>query len=224
MEALGISVPGEQAPPPILQPPPLFPGPPQERRPLELRTSEVDHYLLTVKQDLRQFMRDSPFYLRTEPAKKDIIRYSDKYKRSSDTFFTESNDIDHQFFPRELWLGFRNVRPSPKACTRRKLNSKTSAATASSKEAAVEGDDRRRVVRFEDGTIGKKLDSLEQRDKEGEVESDEEGAGEEEAEEEFYDEELEEEGTDYNLTYFDNGEDFAPDEDEEKLEDGPSYY
>ena len=47
--------------------------------------------------------------------------------------------------------------------------------------------------------------------------------GEEEAlVEEFYDEEIEEEDTDYNATYFDNGEDYGGDE-EDALDDGPYY-
>ena len=50
----------------------------------------------------------------------------------------------------------------------------------------------------------------------GEVKGEEEGEeGEEgEAEEEYYDEEVEEEDTDYNLSYFDNGEDYGGDEDD----------
>ena len=44
-------------------------------------------------------------------------------------------------------------------------------------------------------------------------------------EDENYDEEIEEEGTDYNLTYFDNGEDYLAGE-EDALEDneGPYYW
>ena len=49
-----------------------------------------------------------------------------------------------------------------------------------------------------------------------------EGEGEEALVEEFYDEEIEEEDTDYNVTYFDNGEDYGGDE-EDALEDGPYY-
>ena len=56
----------------------------------------------------------------------------------------------------------------------------------------------------------------------------EEGKGHEETGEgegegdEFYDEEIEEEDTDYNVAYFDNGEDYGGDE-EDALEEGPCY-
>lgn len=55
-----------------------------------------------------------------------------------------------------------------------------------------------------------------------EKEEEEEKEVEEEAEE-FYDEEIEEEDTDYNVTYFDNGEDYGGDE-EDVLEEGPCYW
>ena len=53
----------------------------------------------------------------------------------------------------------------------------------------------------------------------------EEGEGEEgegEVEEEVYDEEVEEEDTDYNMSYFDNGEDYGGNE-SDALEEGPCY-
>ena len=56
----------------------------------------------------------------------------------------------------------------------------------------------------------------------GEEEGEKEGEGEGEEVEEVYDEEIEEEDTDYNVTYFDNGEDYGGDEDD-VLEEGPCY-
>jgi DNA-directed RNA polymerase III subunit RPC7 len=53
----------------------------------------------------------------------------------------------------------------------------------------------------------------------------EEGDGEEgeiEGEEEIYDEVVEEEDTDYNITYFDNGEDYGGNE-SDAVEEGPCY-
>ena len=54
---------------------------------------------------------------------------------------------------------------------------------------------------------------------EGEEEGEE---GEGEVEEVFYDEEIEEEDTDYNMTYFDNGEDYGGNE-SDAPEEGPCY-
>lgn len=65
------------------------------------------------------------------------------------------------------------------------------------------------------------LDDSVTREKGGEAEEEgEEGEG--EAEEEFYDEEIEEEDTDYNMTYFDNGEEYGGNE-SDALEEGPCY-
>lgn len=101
-------LPGEPPPPPILTPPPLFP--PMEKRPLELHNSEVDTYLLTVKQELRHYMQQSPFTLKASCGQKGIERYSDKYKQF------RGNEIDDfiewrpdwSFFPNELRIGVRH--------------------------------------------------------------------------------------------------------------------
>ena len=84
LEAIGIN-PGDRIPPPILQPPPLYP--PRVRRPLELDLSQTDHDLLCIKQGLRQFMRQSPFFLKTEISDKpgSIERYRDRYTQPTGT-------------------------------------------------------------------------------------------------------------------------------------------
>ena len=74
-----------------------------------MQTSEVDRYLLTVKQDLRQFMEQSPFFLKGSSEKKEIERYTDKYKRF------KGNEIDNfiewrpdwKYFPTELQIGVK---------------------------------------------------------------------------------------------------------------------
>ena len=104
MESL---IPGEPPPPPILTPPPLFP--PMEKRPLELRKTKFDAYLLSIKQDLRHYMQQSPFALKASSGKKEIERYSDKYKQfkgSEVDNFIEWNP-DWKFFPSELQIGVK---------------------------------------------------------------------------------------------------------------------
>ena len=66
------------------------------------------------------------------------------------------------------------------------------------------------------------LDESATREKSGDEEGEEREGEEAEAEEEIYDEEIEEEGTDYNLSYFDNGEDYGGNE-SDALEEGPCY-
>ena len=104
-EALGLSLPGEPPLPPILTPPPLYPL--LERKPLKLLETPAE--LLAIKQDLRQFMKQSPFYLKASSAKVEIERYSDKYKQFKGT---EIDDFlewhpDWKFFPAELQIGVK---------------------------------------------------------------------------------------------------------------------
>lgn len=139
-------LPGEPAPPPILTPPPLFP--PMEKRPLELHESEVNTYLLTVKQELRHFMQQSPFALKASTGKSGIERYSDKYKQY------KGNEIDDfiewhpdwNFFPNELRIGVRrrkrgstdaNFRPNIPAQKRAKTRNDDSRTS----DLAEEGKD-----------------------------------------------------------------------------------
>ena len=231
--ALGLA-PGEAAPPPILQPPPLFP--PLERRPLDLKVTEIGEYLVTIKQELNQHMVQSPFYLApTDPTTMKIVRYSDKYRRNGEAGRNGhlSRNVNWSYFPAELQTG------KNKKLKRKKGKSLSSSATTSKSMKRKRGDDTagsedtdddtpqskrsHRRVTFDDeqkGEVVKQLESLEKVEQlSGESEQ---SAGEENPEEEVYNEEEEEEGTDYNLTYFDNGEDYEGGE-EEPLEEGPVY-
>lgn len=98
-------LPGEPPPPPILTPPPLFP--PMEKRPLELRKTPADADLLLLQENLRLYMQQSPFALKAGPEKREIQRYSDRYRQLRES---ESDDFIHwrpdwRFFPSELRTG-----------------------------------------------------------------------------------------------------------------------
>ena len=236
--------PGEPPPPPILTPPPLYP--PMEKRPLELRKSQVDTYLLTVKQSLRDFMRQSPFSLKAGSEKKEIERYSDKYKQfrgSEIDNFIEWRP-DWKFFPEELQVGVKrrkrplvarpNVLPAKKrmrtSSGEGEAKTKESDIDVGKKKVTFADDNEKYEQRFTVCCVKfscNRLDSIdetvtglkgEKSDEEREGEG-EEGEG---VAEEVYEEEIEEEDTDYNMTYFDNGEDYGGDEDE-TLEEGPCY-
>lgn len=237
LELLGLS-PGQPAPPPILQPPPDFP--PLDRRPLELRATDVDEYLLTVKQELRQQIKQSHFYLKAGLDKKGVERYSDRYQSVK---LSEMDDqlgweADWNYFPKELRIvKYRKTKkrgskfsPVVKLARVARKRTATERQTEQGEDGqapeakrkkhvtfASEGSD---VVAIETESKLNELEKLENASKEG-------VAGEEEevvTEDEIYDEEIEEEGTDYNLTYFDNGEDYLGGE-EDILEDneGPYY-
>ncbi|KAK2151773.1 hypothetical protein LSH36_352g03031 [Paralvinella palmiformis] len=181
---------GEALPTPILQPPPTYPVP--QFKCLPLVTSEEQDYLITLKHDLRMAMQDSPYYIKPQQKKCDIERYSDKYHVSKH----DKWQPDWQRLPLELQQ------------KKKKLIKKTQVVK---KQQTVD--------------ISEKLKVLEEKevrgDEEVEVEEEEEEKKPEEGEElEEYDESDLEEETDYNLTYFDNGEN---DEEDDDLDEGPIY-
>ncbi|XP_023234533.1 DNA-directed RNA polymerase III subunit RPC7-like [Centruroides sculpturatus] len=190
---------GENVPPPIIQPPAMYP--PLEFKPVPLISNEEENYLLALKQELRGTLRDSGFYVQPVLVKKDIERYSDKYQQKDMT----ANDIKWDFkrFPKEL-KDIKRKRPAakqPKVSKKRKKN-------------------------FSQDDIKNKLEQLETNEKSETSEEEQEEAKEDEEEgdkdeEELYDEEEQEEGTDYAVNYFDNGEDYLDEDD--NMDDGPLY-
>lgn len=224
--------------------------------------------MLSVKQEFRQSMKQSPFFLRAGSDRKDIQRYSDKYQE------VKRSEIDNfldwtphwSFFPEELQIGVRkkrkrlpNFEPNvqskrprrdqeatetdiksgrkrhlsldsssediaddlPKAISADLPKSKHKRQTASSSLLITSG----KASTADKSQLGVRFEQLEKTERVGPGAAETESGNEEEdvvGEEEYYDEEIEEEGTDYNMTYFDNGEDFGG-EDDDGLEDGPYY-
>lgn len=235
LELLGLS-PGQPAPPPILQPPPDFP--PLDRRPLELRATDVDEYLVTVKQELRQQMKQSHFYLKAGSDKKGVERYSDKYQsvKSSEVDDQLGWEVNWNYFPEELRIIKRKkmridskLTPIIHITKTRTARKRTATETQAEVDVSAPEAKRKKQVTFAKEVSAKvatetesKLNELERL----ENASAEGAAGEEEevvTEDEIYDEEIEEEGTDYNLTYFDNGEDYLGEEDTLEDNEGPYY-
>lgn len=230
-------LPGEAAPPPILQPPPLFPI--LDQKPLELRSHEIDNYMLSVKQDLRQFMRQSPFHLKVGSDKREIERYSDKYQATKLDHVLEWTP-DWSFFPEELKVRSRKrkrheldpkhkpIIPSSKRAKRNTPESSkwqdTDSISGLLQDEADITPTRQKKVSFstedDEANLSKKFEELERTE---ETEADNE-SGEDvwTGDDEYYDEEGQEEGTDYNMSYFDNGEQYGGDEDD-ALEEGPCY-
>ncbi|CAK6982148.1 RNA polymerase III subunit GL b [Scomber scombrus] len=200
VEAVGINR-GDSLPPSIQQPTPLYPV--MEHKPLPLTGGEEVEYLLALKQEFRGAMKSLPFFIQPAAAHRDVERYSDKYHSSEQTDSQMDWNPDWKRFPKELRV---HVRKTPKDGV---------AAVRSSKAAS--GPKKKKVKEKEEVLI--KLESLEKKE---EQESSEEEEGEEkkkqeeeeaEAEEEYDEEEFEEE-TDYIMSYFDNGEEFGGDSDE----------
>ncbi|XP_067834200.1 RNA polymerase III subunit GL b [Heptranchias perlo] len=184
---------GETLPPPTLQPPPLYPS--LEFKAVPLQSGEEAEYMLALKQELRGAMRSLPYYVRPAAPKKDIERYSDKYQSSGPTDNTIEWNPDWRRLPRELKIRIQKPAKEKLPAMARKIKPRTS---------------------VEKEEIIKKLETLEK--KEEEHSSEEEGEKEKEEEEkdieEEYDEEEFEEETDYVMSYFDNGEEFGADSDD----------
>ncbi|XP_040394821.1 LOW QUALITY PROTEIN: DNA-directed RNA polymerase III subunit RPC7-like [Cygnus olor] len=193
VEAVGIGK-GDALPPPTLQPSPLFP--PVEYRPVPLPGGEELEYMLALKQELRGAMKNLPYFVKPGAPRRDIERYSDKYQVSSPVDGAIDWNPDWRRLPRELKIRVRRLRKGRTTV----LVPKSKQRVALDKEEAI-----------------KKLESLEKKEEEVTSEEEEEKEEEEEGkeeEEEEYDEEEHEEETDYIMSYFDNGEDFGGDSDD----------
>ena len=215
LEAIGISH-GDSVPPPILQPPPLYPN--LSRCPLPLEDSEVNQYLVAIKQEFRTAMTRTPHFLRVEDP--DTTSAADRTYSGGSGGGSNRNmgkwDMDWRFFPSELKLKVKVKLRAKKRSRNFTVSDEEGGDGKSTKKR------KQRRVTFEGkednpAKLGKRLDRLESLEQSGESEQ----SG-EETTEEVYEEEEEEEGTDYNLTYFDNGEDYGGGEDD-ALEDGPVF-
>ncbi|XP_026796128.3 RNA polymerase III subunit GL b isoform X1 [Pangasianodon hypophthalmus] len=192
VEAVGIGK-GENLPPSTVQPTPLFP--PLEHKPVPLQTGEEAEYMLALKQEFRGAMKTLPFYIRPAAPKKDVERYSDKYQNIEPSDSTIEWSPDWKRLPKELRV--RVKRPP---------SERTSVISKITKPPQV---DKEIIRKLE--TLEKKEEEVSSDEEEGEKKKteDEEAEGEEE-----YDEEEFEEETDYIMSYFDNGEDFGADSDD----------
>ncbi|XP_031167079.1 RNA polymerase III subunit GL b [Sander lucioperca] len=203
VEAVGITR-GDSLPPSIQQPTPLFPV--MEQKPLPLTAGEEEEYLLALKQEFRGAMKSLPCFIQPTAAHRDVERYSDKYHSSEQTEALTDWTPDWKRLPKEL-----RVKKPPRGGV---------SAAVSRSDKLQSGQKKKKVKEKEEVLL--KLETL-QKKEEGQSSEDEEEEGEEkkkkqeeeEAEgEEEYDEEEFEEETDYVMSYFDNGEEFGGDSDD----------
>ncbi|XP_075885086.1 DNA-directed RNA polymerase III subunit RPC7-like [Nelusetta ayraudi] len=226
-EAVGITR-AEGLPPSIQQPTPLFPV--MEQKPLPLTGGEEVEYLLALKQEFRGAMKTLPCFIQPAAPQRDVERYSDKYHSSSEQVGGAADwTLDWKRLPREL----RVLARKPATYRTTAAAAAAVAAVGQSERAEAEKKKKKKKKVNEKQEVLLKLETLEkeeERGSDGEEEEEEEEQGEEaeekkkkkkqqqqeeeEAEvEEEYDEEFEEE-TDYVMSYFDNGEEFGGDSDD----------
>ncbi|KAL7830003.1 hypothetical protein SRHO_G00311300 [Serrasalmus rhombeus] len=189
---------GEALPASTHAPSPLYP--PMQFRPVPLHTGEEVDYMLALKQELRASSKNLPFFIRAARAKKDVDRYSDKYQTGEPKNSSIEWSPDWSRLPKELCIKVQKPRKGKVRPT-----AKPKIKPPAGKKELIQ-----------------KLETLEKKEEEhnSEDEEDEEKkkkTGEEEGESEAgeeYDEEEFEEETDYIMSYFDNGEDFGGDSDD----------
>ncbi|XP_013889938.1 DNA-directed RNA polymerase III subunit RPC7-like [Austrofundulus limnaeus] len=201
VDSVGIS--RDSLPVTVQQPTPEFPV--MEQKPLPLTGGEEVEYLLALKQDLRAAMKSLPCFIQPVQVHKDVERYSDKYHLNEHSKSLKDWTLDWKRFPKELRLHVR--RPHSKGAV---LSSVQSGQKKEQEQEQEEGRQKEQVL-LNLETLEKK-EEQESSEEEGEQEKKQEK--EEQEPEEEYDEEEFEEETDYSMPYFDNGEDFGGDSDD----------
>ncbi|NXS62431.1 RPC7 polymerase, partial [Brachypteracias leptosomus] len=187
IEAIGFAR-GAALPDTTSEPPPTFPS--TDNKPVPLKTGEEEDYLVALKQDLRETMKKTPYFLTVEEDREGLCAlYFYLYLLWSlfSVFCT-----DWRRLPREL---------KPKKKTK-KAAAQPKKAKSSEPKSNVD--------------VLKKIEELEKKDDEEKSEDEEEkpkdkeGEEDEEAEESGeYDEEEHEEENDYISSYFEDGDDFG---------------
>ncbi|KAM8777877.1 DNA-directed RNA polymerase III subunit RPC7 isoform 2-T4 [Rhynchonycteris naso] len=200
IEAVGLNR-GEKLPDVVLKPPPLFPD--TDYKPVPLKTGEGEEYMLALKQELRETVKRMPYFIETSEEKQDIERYSKRYMK----VYKEEWIPDWRRLPREM-------RPRKK----NKKGPKSKMVNDNSKNTSLPNtvDLLKKIEELEKKGDGEKSDE-ENEEREGSKEKSKEGDEEEEddaAEQEEYDEEEQEEENDYINSYFEDGDDFGADSDD----------
>eukprot|EP01135_Chromosphaera_perkinsii_P002996 Nk52_evm18s232 gene=Nk52_evmTU18s232 len=205
----------------VFQAPPLFP--PLSVKPLPLSEEALGEDLLVHRKDILKMTRRSMYFIPCQTQKNDVERYSDRYKGEDSgnkrrMLLCYSSSLREKYFPSELVaaaeqggykrkLSSRRFEPTIK---RRSTNfSKTSVISESTEDIRqnLEKLEKKETTK----SANQKQNQNQQNDPDDEV-----------LEDDYYDEEEVEEGTDYNLSYFDNGEDFIG-EDDALEEEGPTF-
>ncbi|KAM9857867.1 DNA-directed RNA polymerase III subunit RPC7 isoform 1-T2 [Aulostomus maculatus] len=199
IEALGIG--RGSMPEARVGPSPLFPT--TDFKPVPLKAGEDEDYMLALKQEMRGTMQRLPHNIKPQSNKAEVEKYTERYLKQSQVDDGEWTP-DWNLFPKELM-------PLKKR-KRLKAGTKTKTVTKSSKDAE---------------NMLSKLDELEKKDGDAEKSDEEDQKNkrkeeDEEIEEEEYEEEEIEEENDYIESYFDNGEDFAAESDDNM--DGEATY
>ncbi|XP_010734045.3 DNA-directed RNA polymerase III subunit RPC7 [Larimichthys crocea] len=200
IEALGIG--RGSMPEARVGPSPLFPN--TEFKPVPLKAGEDEDYMLALKQEMRGAMQRLPHNIKPHSNKAEVEKYTERYLKQSQ-LDDEEWTPDWNLFPKELMPQKKKPRSKPATKKKTVISRKETEDVLSKLEELAKKDD----------TNPEKSDD-ETEKKPGNKEE------EEELEAEEYEEEDIEEDNDYIESYFDNGEDFGANSDDNM--DGEATY
>ncbi|XP_070165678.1 DNA-directed RNA polymerase III subunit RPC7-like [Polyergus mexicanus] len=205
MEQLGFSK-GEMLPAPVLQPSSTYPI--LDHKPLPIQMTTEMSYLVELKRDFTEYMRESSNNVQAVVLNEDIERYCEDYEET----ITRYNRLEY-----ESKYDWSRMPMELKSSRKRKIQRQD-----------VKPNKKRKIM--ETSNIENKLTELEKEEStqrlntEEEVEEEEEGEDKNKEEERVKDEEeIDEEmddGTDYANDYFDTGENYYSEDDND---DGPVF-
>uniref|UniRef100_A0A087XNY3 Polymerase (RNA) III (DNA directed) polypeptide G n=1 Tax=Poecilia formosa TaxID=48698 RepID=A0A087XNY3_POEFO len=177
-------------------------------KPVPLKVGEDEDYMLALKQEMRGAMQRLPHNIKAQSGRADVEKYTERYLKHSQ-MDDETWTPDWNLFPKELMP--RTKKP------RRKVTKNKKSGKGSSKEAA---DVLSKLDALNLCNVQKSCYDVKEREKDYELEKKDDGNAEKSDDEPV--EEVNEEDNDYIESYFDNGEDFAADSDDNM--DGEATY
>ncbi|XP_015171599.1 PREDICTED: DNA-directed RNA polymerase III subunit RPC7-like [Polistes dominula] len=185
-----------------LEPPPKYPI--LEYKPLPFTITNEMSYLLELKRDFAEYLKESSFNVRPIEVKKDVERYSDRFQDLMTDKSSYETKYDWSKIPEEL---------KPSSIRRKKA---LAATVPKKKQKVVDVESKlQELEKKEINQQGEVLESEEEKVEEEEEEEKEVGVDGDEVDEEM------DEGTDYVNSYFDNGEGY--DDEEDNMDDGAIY-
>uniref|UniRef100_A0A4X2LDT0 DNA-directed RNA polymerase III subunit n=1 Tax=Vombatus ursinus TaxID=29139 RepID=A0A4X2LDT0_VOMUR len=194
IEAIGFAR-GEKLPDVVLKPPPLYPD--TDYKPVPLKAGEAEEYMLALKQEFRATMKRTPYFMDTEEEKQEIERYSKRYLKNY-----KEDDLewipDWRRLPREM-MPRKKLEWLWPSCYYKLVNESNLYQDLEKKGDEEKSDEE---TDEKEGGKGKRKDN--------DDDDDDEAADEQEE----YDEEEQEEENDYINSYFDNGDDFGAESDD----------
>lgn len=193
----------------LLQPSPSYP--PLDHKPLPIQMTTEMSYLVELKRDFTEYMRESPNYVQTIVLNEDIERFCEDYDETIMTNTSEYESMhDWSKMPMELQLS-----------RKRKLSDQQQSAQPSKKQKII--DIAQKLAELEKKENAQEASAEKKIKQEGEEEEEdesEEKEGEHVKDENEMDEEMDD-GTDYANEYFENGDNYYSEDDND---DGPTYF